>query len=351
MKKNTLTSILSYAQQAPSGDNEQPWNIKIENSTNTLLSMYIIELKGVFFNFKNRATFIACGCFLKNLEIAAQEYGYNTEMNLDETSSSKIASIKFIKSNIKKNKLFASIMKRKTNRYPYTPSIKIKKNELEKLLKISKKYKINLKHITEERKEKLDKLCFEVEKIKIENYNVLSTILKSISLKKNPQIGLDYKSLGIGIKGKFLPLLINKEWLLNLLKKIGISKKIAKDSSLNLLNTSPDTFLIYSSFEINKKNLILSGMFTEEVWLELTSMDYSIQPFVNFSLMLQKYFEDPESYTKEENKKFKEITSSFSKLLNFDFSKETPLFFFRAGYPLKETVKTYRKDLSEVILK
>jgi hypothetical protein len=351
MKKNTLTSILSYAQQAPSGDNQQPWKINIEDKKHTILSMYLIELEKDFFNFKNRATFIGCGCFLKNLKIAAQEYGYSTKIILEETSSKKIASIKFIKSNIKKNKLFSSIMKRKTNRYPYDSSIKIKKKELDRLQVIAKKFNINLNHISKEKKEKLDKLCLEVEIIKIENYNIISTILRSVSFKKNPKTGQDYRSLGIGSKARFLSFLADKKWLVNFLKKIGITKKMAKDSSLELLKTTPDTFLISSSFEMNKKNIIQTGMFIEEVWLELTSMGYSVQPFVNFSLMLQKYFENPKAYTKEENEKFKNITSSFSNLLDFDFSKEKPLFFLRAGIPLKETINTYRKDLSEVIIK
>ena len=68
--------------------------------------------------------------------------------------------------------------------------------------------------------------------------------------------------------------------------------------------------------------------------------------------MLQRFLhkEHSQSYSQEEQIKLKNIISLLYSTMNLDIKKDLPLFFFRAGIPLSDTVKTYRKNIEDIIV-
>jgi hypothetical protein len=82
MDKKIFEKLIFFASKAPSGDNQQPWRIQVKSPNFERIELFTKKPTDNFLYFKNRANFIACGCFLKNLEIAAQHFGYKTTIIL-----------------------------------------------------------------------------------------------------------------------------------------------------------------------------------------------------------------------------------------------------------------------------
>ena len=70
--------IASYASKAPSGHNTQPWKFHIADNTITVIPNFEVALPVVDGN--NRELFISLGCAVENLCIAANHFGYTTQI-------------------------------------------------------------------------------------------------------------------------------------------------------------------------------------------------------------------------------------------------------------------------------
>lgn len=70
--------IASYASKAPSGHNTQPWKFHIADNTITVIPNFEVALPVVDGN--NRELFISLGCAVENLSIAANHFGYTTQI-------------------------------------------------------------------------------------------------------------------------------------------------------------------------------------------------------------------------------------------------------------------------------
>ena len=107
--------IASYASKAPSGHNTQPWKFHIADNTITVIPNFEVALPVVDGN--NRELFISLGCAVENLCIAANHFGYTTQ--------------------IVENPLFHQIEKRQTNRSVYNGN-KVSNEMLQQLQSIQK---------------------------------------------------------------------------------------------------------------------------------------------------------------------------------------------------------------------
>lgn len=120
--EDQIKYLLGYAILAPSAFNAQPWKCRIKNN---LLEVFIDRSRMLKTTDKlGRFSYIAIGCFIKNLQLAAENYGWNIKLSIKITKSKefiKVAELIFQKSQQKilKNSLFAAIITRTTNRSNY----------------------------------------------------------------------------------------------------------------------------------------------------------------------------------------------------------------------------------------
>jgi hypothetical protein len=78
---NTIESILQKATRAPSGHNTQPWKFEVKENIITIFPDYKRSLPVV--DGDHHALFIALGCALENLVIAAQHFNYDSVIKLN----------------------------------------------------------------------------------------------------------------------------------------------------------------------------------------------------------------------------------------------------------------------------
>ena len=114
-----LKFLIGFAILAPSGHNSQPWKFSIHGNTIILAPEATRALPKSDPN--ERQLFLSLGCALENLLVAADYYGFDTEVEY-RPSANIAAKITFSKrphSDLSENHLIFSIPKRHTNRNPY----------------------------------------------------------------------------------------------------------------------------------------------------------------------------------------------------------------------------------------
>lgn len=125
--------IASYASKAPSGHNTQPWKFHIADNTITVIPNFEVALPVVDGN--NRELFISLGCAVENLCIAANHFGYTTQI---VEYSIKGIILELTKNDLMvENPLFHQIEKRQTNRSVYNGN-KVSNEMLQQLQSIQK---------------------------------------------------------------------------------------------------------------------------------------------------------------------------------------------------------------------
>ena len=118
-----LKFLLRYAVLAPSGPNNQPWELAIDGNEVTVVADFERLLPDV--EPTNRTTYMSLGCLLTNLLVAAEHFdlGYEVERFPDGVDAETIAVVKFEEDGAAKPQyppdLFEEITERHTNRGAY----------------------------------------------------------------------------------------------------------------------------------------------------------------------------------------------------------------------------------------
>ena len=134
-----MYNILHFASLAGSSYNSQPWKVEVLPNDSILVFadtsrlLDIVDPKGI-------ELYISVGAFIENLDLAANAYGYKTDIALFETemnSSLPAASIKLIKNGLPQNpENLRELELRTTLRIPFD-SMAIKKIDIEKVVSIA----------------------------------------------------------------------------------------------------------------------------------------------------------------------------------------------------------------------
>jgi hypothetical protein len=120
--KERLKFLLRYAVLAPSGPNNQPWKLAVDESEVTVMVDFDRTLPDV--EPTNRTTYMSLGCLLTNLLLAAEHFdlSYEVEKYPDGVEAETIALVKFKEDGGKSQfppDLFDEITERHTNRGAY----------------------------------------------------------------------------------------------------------------------------------------------------------------------------------------------------------------------------------------
>lgn len=126
-----LKEILNYTIMAPSGHNTQPWKFKVEGNNIKMYPDFSRRLPAV--DSTNRELFISLGCALENLTLAANEFGYDTNIAFEfSTEGPEYININLTKGQPKHSALFKAIPIRQCTRNKYD-GVKVIDSKLQKI--------------------------------------------------------------------------------------------------------------------------------------------------------------------------------------------------------------------------
>jgi hypothetical protein len=118
-QEETMLRIVKYAVKAPSCYNTQPWRFKIRNDTICLLPDFTRALPVV--DRDDHALYISLGCVLENLVLAANEFNYETKIEITGNEKKpQIMVTLYDEPEAVKSELFDYILKRQARRNKYS---------------------------------------------------------------------------------------------------------------------------------------------------------------------------------------------------------------------------------------
>lgn len=131
IQEESILKIIKYAAHAPSGHNTQPWKFNFRNDTISVLPDFTRALPVV--DSDNHELYISLGCVLENLVIAANQFNYETKINIRNIENDPQILVNLYESGeTKKSGLFDYILKRQVTRRKFNP-LKIQEEVLHEL--------------------------------------------------------------------------------------------------------------------------------------------------------------------------------------------------------------------------
>jgi nitroreductase len=346
-----IKKVLEAAILAPSGENCQPWQIRL---TGNKLELYNDPNKDTsIYNHNQMGSMVAHGAFLENLSIASKVMGLTLKIQIfpDQNDPDLVAIVEFTENNAHEDSLYQAILKRTTNRKFYkkvslTPEqkkvlidsgdevgngqVKLIENA-ELIKKISEPISLN------------EQLIFENPLLHNFFYNHVRWTKEEDDKFKD---GFYIKTLELNpIQKLSLKLLKSWKWALRA-RKIRMSKQIAKDNAKNYGSASAIGVVIIPGNISN--DYITAGRIMERVWLKVTSMRLSLQPMTGVLFFMQKILAKQDSdFSANEiiliKDAYKEIARSF------DVSEDqTIAMLFRIGDGGEPSARSSRFDISQI---
>jgi hypothetical protein len=346
MEKPDLVKIIEYGLMAPSGDNCQPWKIKLGIDSFDLFLNPQSDLS--LYNFNQSASYISLGAFIENIVIASNKFGFNAAITYFPTNDSNhIANIKF-SSGQQEEGLFVQISKRATNRKPYRKTI----IPPEMLTRIKEEHGEKLFLITDENKIKdVAFACSRNELLVLNNSNLHDFLFhhvlwsaKEADEKRNGMFILTMEMNGL----QRLIFKICSNWKVSkFLSKLGLNKKIASEN--NLIYSQSSLFGAFIIDEFKPNDLLILGREVQRVWLKLTSLGFSLQPLTGIILLKARVDSKQFGLSAEEiievNKAYQKIKNTFQ----IDENKKIG-FLFRAGISEPPTAISPKQKLENVLI-
>jgi nitroreductase len=342
-----LEQIATAGTLAPSGDNLQPWRLRIDNES--LLVVDDRDKDHSLFNVHNLASYIALGAVLENVLIAATRYNYRANIYYfpDSQEHDLISRISF-NHGTETDPLVDSIEKRCTNRKPYerraldgatTQRLNLDPNRFSRL---------GLTWLHDQASlNKLGAIVSRADRLLFENplihSHLFSTLRWSAEEVERTRDGLPIETLELGSIGSKAFRALRKWSVVKILNTCGFSAMAARQSAMLMrrcsaagLITAPDT---------SPLSFLQVGQVFQRLWLQATKENLALQPMTAVVfLQLRSILGDHQGLTPHQ------ITTASS--LREDLAKiyavspvRIPAMHFRIGYAPPPSGRTIRRQV------
>lgn len=344
--------LLEAGSQAPSGGNVQPWKAKVFPDR---LELYLDTKRSVgFLDVNKTASLFALGCFLENIEIAAQKLKLAYKVSLDFSDLSRtIVVIKFEDSapDNSRTHLFPSIKERVTNRQLYDGSL-VEEKIINKFINDTENYdnRFKLVSISDQRqKVNLAHTLGRADVIRMTNRKAYSQMIGEFRWSKEEVLktrdGLDLQTLEMPRNlAKIFTLIREHHNIMNVLPR-----KAFEEISKPVIEGSSHVLCVSSTKGLSSEIIFEAGRAVERIWLEATSKGLAFQPWTIVTFFFFRVFNfGGEGFSVEEIKEIKSIREELNEIFNLKDS-DMPLFIFRiskAKEPTARSLKLHWKDFT-----
>lgn len=318
--KDELASLIHYAIQAPSGHNTQPWKFKVEEDSITIYPDYTRSLPVV--DSDNHALFISLGCALENLVVAANNKGYNENIEFHFNEREEHLKVRFTNHQIAHDQtLFLAIEKRQVTRNKYLEK-QIPEPELQKLIDATRQEGVDVKIFHKNEFEEMTPFIEEGNMRQFGDKNFKHELMSWIRYNDEQA-----KETNDGLRGASMGYPSAPAWVGKLFFKLFDSPEKEAGAAIDMLKSS-SLLLLFIALENNKKNWINIGRSYQKMALEATALGIS-HAHVNMPCEEMSV-----------RKKLKE---------KFGFTNKEPLLLIRLGYS-EALPKSFRRPAEEVMI-
>jgi len=332
--REELEDILGYGVMAPSGDNCQPWDFTVEGQSLQIINNESRDTS--LFNVSKSASFIACGALLENISIAAMAAGYKTEAALfpEGISGQVVARISFQKTEKKKDKLFAYLDKRCTNRSPFKGKA-LARETVSSLKAVTKDLGYGELTLLQDRAaiKKAAAVASLNDRLLFENKRLHDFLFEHIRWTKKEieetRDGMDIDTLGLfPIEKQGFGMLAS--WpLVRFMNIFGLSRMLPVRSKV--IYKSSSAFGLLQMPGKTPKDFVMGGRALQRIWLTATAEGLSFQPTTGITFLIQRlYMEDGSGLSPKEVKIVEEAEAGLKRILPTSRDKAI-IMLFRIG--------------------
>ncbi len=353
ISNTSLKYIVSAGILAPSGDNCQPWQFKIEDNSISIFLDSSADQSD--YNFNQLASSLSCGAVIYNMKIAASALHLKTDiqyLNKDEkiiNISHKIARLNFAyDKSIQTNVHLTVINDRHTNRTKFK-KMDIDNNIIE-TINSTEQNGIDVKFIKSKNEiRKISNIAYSLERLRCKRKNMhmhlINHTMFDIKSAKDKKYGFHTKNLNLNwLESKILKILSSWTIAKILFSIFRIDLIFANVAKKNVLNSSG--LILIKGEDSTPKSYIKAGETMEKIWLESTLQGLDIQPIGMASIFLSIYKLKPSLLNPKELKILKKNTILLSSILNLK-QNEIPYILLKIGKGSIPKQGTLRKDLDK----
>lgn len=320
--KPPLESIIEYASLAPSQHNTQPWKFSISGHYIKLHPDFKRSLPVV--DPDHHEMYISLGCVLENFIIAANHFGYDANVMYDLNSEQENILIHLYESKTKKfEPLFLALKKRHVNRKGYNRE-EIPAKDLGYLIKLSEEKNVSVKIISNPSEIKqITNLVKEACMLQYKNPLFKKELLQW--MRFNEKTALQTKD---GIRSAT----IGSPDLSEAIGKLIFSKFTTPENEARKakrLIEHSSALVLFTARKNNKENWVQLGRSFERFALVATICNIS-HSHINMPC--------EEEQVRRQLKK------------RMHLNEEEPLLLIRIGYAVKETPRSYRRPVKELMM-
>ena len=273
--QDKIQKVLEMAVRAPSGDNCQPWRLVVSPPRVRLYN--IPEKDTSLYNFDQKASLIAHGALLENLEIAASAFGLAVSVSLfpETRDPDWIAEVLFSENqDLASDSLFDSIPGRNTNRRPFD-SRPLPAELRQALQQSSEKIDGSKIYLSRDDREK-QSLAVQIaqnDRLVFENPHLHRFLFDHIRFNtqevESSRDGMDMRSFELPLMDR-LAFGVLKSWqAVQLINSFGfLSKKLTKQAEKLCLSSSAIAMVTVNGDSAS--DFVRGGQAMERLWLEAT---------------------------------------------------------------------------------
>ena len=350
MNKQLVHKILEAAVMAPSGDNVQPWDIRVSENF-TQIDLYNLPDKdNSYYNYQQSASYIAHGAVIENILIAAKHLGSHVDYQLfpDAGDEDYVARISLSPAESQQDPLYTAIFERSTNRFPYKRTDI--SDEVLQALNDSVKYIDTAKVSLVNQKDKIKQLAKELmvnDRIVFECKDIHQFLFDKVRWNKKQieetRDGMPVGTLGLSFIEKLAFPMMRFWWYVKAANVFGLSRIIALKCWWGCCNASLLGMITIQGKD--KTAFVQGGRAAQRLWLEATKQGFALQPIIGLTLLVNRLKQNKLDDFSEQHRQFvSRAAESLPEL--FGVSKEDTLVMgFRAGsVEEQKIVRTLRKN-------
>jgi len=346
-----IESILAAGNQAPSGENCQPWRFVVNGLRVEIHS--IPERDISYYNAGSRSSYIAIGAVIENTVIAATSVGFGCSVLLFPSDiSTHIATLDFIPDPaIHKDPLEPEIFLRATNRKKFL-IMRLSDSEKRSLIDAAVHSTSVTVHFAEERNEikELAQVGAANEEIMLSNKDLHEFFFSHVNWSKQEdnerKVGFFLKTLELPGPAAAIFAIVRYWQVMEKLLGLNFHKFIARQNASTYEASAAIGALSIDSDE--PKDYIEAGRAMERIWLTATQLGFSIQPLTGILfLKLKADLGEGRVFSSEHQVRIQQEYDRAQKI--FNCSGRRIAFMFRIGSGAPPSARSARFPLTDIV--
>ena len=291
---NNLRTLIAAGIRAPSGDNCQPWQFRLDPPGEQLCIDLLPERAKSFFDYHHSASFLSIGAVVENLRIEAANLGFRLEVDYLGGEGPEDAAARISLSNAPaapgRAELHPAMLRRSVNRRPYFRG-RPNADQL-RALTTAPVESTHIQIFTQRNEIKAwAKIIYLADRIRYSHPVIHEELFGKILLSReqinNKRMGLEYDRLGIGPGGTGILKLLKPWPRMQRLARFGVDKGLSNQS--RMLAISSGAIVLVSIDEHSAENWMRSGEQIERLWVTAEHLGLCVHPMTVALYLSQRY--------------------------------------------------------------